>query len=161
MSRNNTLNGGGGAGVTCAPGVTCPTVNSMPGQTTGQSAYINFQQAQQQKAALGAVGGSRTKRFRGGQNAAPVVIPQLAMPYPVIGTVSPNSTLKTGAIVSSQANANAQYDSLALTGGRHKKSHKKGGNPNWFWGCHSGGRKTRRRIKKQRSKRGNRKSRKR
>ena len=164
MSRMNILKGGaGGASVVCPAGITCPVVSSMTGQTPGQSAAINFQAANQQKAALGAIatGGGKKKYLHGGQSATQVV-PQLSTPYPTPGTTTPNSTYKAGAIVSSQANANAQYDSLALTGGKRRKSNKKCGNPNWVWSSHSGGRKMRRRTKNNRSKKskkGSRKSR--
>jgi len=153
MSRINNLKGGaGGATVGCPAGVTCPVVSSMPGQTQGQSAAMNFQMNNQQSAALGniASGGGRKRYLTGGQQ----VVPQLQTTYPAPGPVTPNSTFTAGAVVGSQANANGQYDSLALTGGKRRKSNKKGGNPNRVWSSHSGGKKMRRTNKKNRSKKG-------
>jgi hypothetical protein len=54
-----------------------------------------------------------------------------------------------------QGAANAEFDKNALKGGSRRK--RKGGNPDWIWGCYSGGkkRKTRtnkRKIKKHRKK---------
>jgi len=158
---NNLKGGAGGATGGCPDGITCPVVSSMTGQTAGQSALVNFQAANQQKAALSSIatGGSRKKYLHGGQISRQVV-PTLSTPYPATGPTTPNSTYKAGAAISSQANANAQFDSLALTGGKRRKSNKKGGNPNWVWGCHSGGRKMRRtKNKRKGSRRGSRKSR--
>ena len=160
MSQMNILKGGaGGASVTCPAGITCPVVSSMPGQTPGQSASINFQNNAAQTSALANIasgGGRKRHLLHGGQ----LVVPKLTTTYTPPGPVTPNSTFKAGAIISSQANANAQYDSLALTGGKRRKSNKKGGNPNWVWGCYSGGMKMTRTNKKYRSKKSKRRSRK-
>jgi hypothetical protein len=163
MSRVNNLKGGaGGASVGCPAGVTCPVVSSMPGQTPGQSAAINFQANAAQSAALGNIGsgGGRKKKLYGGQATNNITVPTLPTPYPTVGPVTTNSTFKSGAIIGSQSTANAVGDQYALTGGKRRKSNKKGGNPNWVWGCHSGGRKMRRTNKKNRSKKGKKGSRK-
>ena len=157
----NTLKGGaGGASATCPAGITCPVVSSMPGQTAGQSAAINFQNNAAQTSALAKIasGGGRKRYLYGGQ----LTVPKLTTTYTPPGPVTPNSTYTAGAVIGSQSNANAQYDSLALTGGKRRKSNKNGENPNRVWPNHSSGRKMRRTNKKNRfkkSKRGSKKSR--
>jgi hypothetical protein len=49
----------------------------------------------------------------------------------------------------SQSSANAEFDKNALTGGTRRK--RKGGNPNWIWGCFSGGKKRKTQINKRKT----------
>jgi len=158
---NNLKGGAGGASVGCPAGITCPVVSSMPGQTPGQSAAINFQANAAGTNALANIGsGGGKKKLYGGQATNNITVPTLSTNYTPPGPVTPNSTFKAGAIIGSQSTANAVGDQYALTGGKRRKSNKKGGNPNWDWGCHSGGRKMRRTNRRNKSKKGKKGSRK-
>ena len=157
MSQNNSP----------VAGITYPIKTSMLGSTPMQSAAIAGANANQQKVNLAAaVGGSKKKLYVGGQSApGTLVVPQFKMPYNVTNapSQSPNAVIQSGAAISTQSRSNAQYDSLALSGGKRKRRRsKKGGNRNWSWGCYSGG-KTLKRLhrnsRKNRISRKNRKSR--
>ena len=83
----------------------------------------------------------RNKKYKyGGATTSGIVVPQYQMQYtpPGAGGQDPNSIIKQNASISTQGSENAKYDSLVKTGGSRKK---RGGNPNWSWGCYSGGRK--------------------
>ena len=122
-----------------APGAGNPRDSAML-----QMAAVNTKQANLNAA----VGGSKKKR--GGT----IVIPQYQMQYAPQGGpgTDPNSQISGNLRTSTQGTANAVYDKQALktTGGSRKR--RKGGNPNWSWGCYSGGRKSRRVRKTKRSK---------
>ena len=122
-----------------APGAGNPRDSAML-----QMAAVNTKQANLNAA----VGGSKKKR--GGT----IVIPQYQMQYAPQGGpgTDPNSQISGNLRTSTQGTANAVYDKQALktTGGSRKR--RKGGNPNWEWGCYSGGRKSRRVRKTKRSK---------
>ena len=157
MSQNNSP----------VAGITYPIKTSMLGSTPMQSAAIAGANSNQQKVNLSnAVGGSKKKHVGGQSASGNVTVPQFKMPYPVTNapSQSPNAVIQTGAAVSSQSVANAQYDSLALSGGkRNRRRSKKGGNRNWSWGCYSGGKtlkRLRRNSRKNRISKKNRKSRK-
>ena len=89
-------------------------------------------------------GGSRRKRNKkykyGGATTSGIVVPQYQMQYtsPGASGQTPNDIIKQNANISTQGSENAKYDNLAKKGGSRKK---RGGNPNWSWGCYSGGRK--------------------
>jgi hypothetical protein len=99
-------------------------------------------------------GGNRRKnkrnKYGGAQESVPqVAVPQYQMQYTPTGSggQDPNSIIKQNAGLSTQGDANAQYDNLAKKGGSRKK---RGGNLNW--GCYSGGRKkSRSRIRKRKT----------
>lgn len=102
-------------------------------------------------------GGSKRRRRRnkrtkyGGADDGKIVVPQFQMQYSSTGAggQDPNSIIKQNAGVSVQGAENAKYDSLARVGGSRKK---RGGNPNWSWGCYSGGkRKSRSRSYKRKT----------
>lgn len=122
-----------------APGAGNPRDSAML-----QMAAVNTKQANLNAA----VGGSKKKR--GGT----IVIPQYQMQYAPQGGpgTDPNSQISGNLRTSTQGTANAVYDKQALktTGGSRKR--RKGGNPNWSWGCYSGGKKSRRVRKTKRSK---------
>ncbi len=85
--------------------------------------------------------GKRNKKYKyGGATTSGIVVPQYQMQYtpPGASGQTPNDIIKQNASISTQGSENAKYDSLAKTGGSRKK---RGGNPNWSWGCYSGGRK--------------------
>lgn len=122
-----------------APGAGNPRDSAML-----QMAAVNTKQANLNAA----VGGSKKKR--GGT----IVIPQYQMQYAPQGGpgTDPNSQISGNLRTSTQGTANAVYDKQALKTGGGSRKRRKGGNPNWSWGCYSGGRKSRRVRKTKRSK---------
>jgi hypothetical protein len=131
MSTNNSV-----------PGLLLPTVQAPLAGSPGASAMAaRNNQAQQQAALANAVGGRRKMR-RGGA----ITVPQ--MPGDTSGA---NAVIAQNAQHSTQAAANAQFDAAAMKKGGSRR--KKGGNPNWSWGCSSGGRSKRRTMKRRTMKR--------
>lgn len=147
------------------PGLILPTMKSFtPGAGNPRdSAMLAQQNMNAKQASLNAsVGGKRRKRskrrhiYLGGSNGQ-VIVPQFQMQYKdQSGTgTGPNDQIKANSSTSMQSTAWAANDHLATKMGGTKRRHirtrrmsqnKKGGNwnPNWSWGCYSGGRKTRR-----------------
>ena len=106
-----------------------------------------------------AVGGCYKRKKYGGA----VTIPQVSVMYQPQGGkgTDPNSQIATNLTTSTQSAANAKYDNLAKVtappqgGGRRRKQNTKkrsGGNPNWIWGCLSGGKKGKKSRKSRKSK---------
>ena len=125
------------------PGMIYPTQKGYaPGAGNPRDSAIATMAAVNTKQASlnAAVGGS--KRKRGGADA--IVVPQVPMLYTPGGGpgTDPNAQIAGNMKISTQGVANATYDSAALSGGSRRKG-RKGGNPNWVWGCYSGGRKSR------------------
>jgi hypothetical protein len=102
---------------------------------------------------IAAVGGYRRKRGGG-----TLVVPQVPTPYTPTGgpETDPNAQIAGNLKTSTQGTANAAFDKQALSktpsvkGGSRKRG--KGGNPNWEWGCYSGGKKSRRNKNSKKSK---------
>ena len=144
------------------PGMMFPTQKAMIGSTPADSARlaaVNKSASQAQANKLMAGGKLRKRRHIGGA----VVVPQYQMLYePQGGTgTNPNNQIQAGAQTSTQMAANSVYDNAATkTGGSKRSRNRKGGNPNWLWGCMSGGKKCTRKNKKSRKSRKNKKSRK-
>lgn len=146
------------------PGLLHPTVNSFePGTNNAKDSAIAAQQNMNNKQALlnrSVTGGkSRKGKKRSKLNIldwnkaisggaapapAPVVIPQLPVPYKPAGT-DPNNVIKGTSSDSMQAAAYSVNDNQATN------MKKGGGNPNWNWGCLSGGRRTKRSTKSRKS----------
>ncbi len=102
-----------------------------------------------------AAGGSRRRRrkYKGGTSSTQVTVPQFQMQYTPTGGpgTNPNDQVAAGAARGMQSNANSVYDNNAATmGGRRR--YRKGGNPNWIWGCYSGGKSKRRTSRKSHKK---------
>jgi hypothetical protein len=76
------------------------------------------------------------------------------MPYTVTnGTgTGPNSQIQAGLTTSTQmgTSGNAKYDAYASVKGGSRR--RKGGNPDWNWGCMSGGKKRKSRKHSRRNK---------
>ena len=134
------------------PGLLLPKVQAPLAGSPGASAMAaRNNQAQQQSALANAVGGRRRRRVKIGANkigankiGGAITVPQ--MPGDTSGA---NAVIAQNARHSTQGAANAQYDATAMKKGGTRR--KKGGNPNWLWGCFSGGRsKTKRRTSKRR-----------
>jgi hypothetical protein len=94
------------------------------------------------------------KRKKGGA----INIPQFQPLYNA-GANGPNQIIAANLQTSTQSRANAGMDAGALQkGGKYKK---KGGNPDWVWGCYSGGKKYKtRRLKNLKKSRKSKKTRK-
>ena len=129
------------------PGMMYPTQKAMIGSTPADSARlsaINKSASQAQANKLMAGGKLRKRRHIGGA----VAVPQYQMLYePQGGTgTNPNNQIQAGAQTSTQMAANSVYDNAATKIGGSRR--RKGGNPNWLWGCMSGGKKSTRKNKK-------------
>jgi len=144
------------------PGMVYPTQKGyQPGAGNPRDSAMQQMAATNAKQANlnAAVGGSRRKRGGGS-----VVVPQVPTLYtPTGGPGSdPNSQITGNMKTSTQGTANAAFDKDATSkGGSRRKGKgkgKNGGNPNWLWGCYSGGKKSRRsrKTKKSRKSRKNR-----
>jgi len=141
------------------PGMTYPTQKAMIGSNPSDSARqmaVNKSQAQAQANQLMSGGKYRKSKarrsYRGGNT---IVVPQYQMLYQPQGGngTNPNDQIQGNSQTATQIAANSVYDKQATTGGTRRK---RGGNPDWNWGCMSGGRKrtkkyTRRSHKNKRS----------
>ena len=137
------------------PGLLQPTIKAPLAGSPGASAMAaRNNQAQQQAALSNAVGGRRRRVKRGtnkrgankrgaNKRGGAITVPQ--MPGDTSGA---NAVATQNARHSTQGAANAQYDAAAMKKGGTRR--KKGGNPNWLWGCFSGGRSKRRTSKTRR-----------
>ncbi len=126
------------------PGLMLPTVKSMTGSTPADSArisMINKAQSQTNANKLMAGGKIKRKRARYGGSASRFVIPQYQVLYePQGGTgTNPNDQIQVNSQTSTQMAANSVYDNNATKMGGSKR--RRGGNPDWIWGCMSGGKK--------------------
>jgi len=143
------------------PGMIYPEQNGMIGKTAAQSAMLaGNNKAQLQAEANRLMAGGRIKRrYIGGD----ITVPQF--PNSNSSSLSTNKLIAGNAKTSIQMSANSVYDAGATQMGGMRMGgmrmggmrmggmrRKEGGNPNWVWGCMSGG--------KKKSKRKSRKSRK-
>ena len=139
-----------------ANGITLPTQKAMLAGNPRDSAIASMNNASQSQASANKLAGGRRRKYRGGAIAAP----QMQMLYTPQGGpgTNPNDQMKSNAITQSQTNANSVYDKDALMKGGSRRK-RRGGNPNWLWGCMSGGKKCskRRRNKTQKKSRKSRK----
>lgn len=136
------------------PGLLLPTIKAPLAGTPGASAIAARNNQTQQQALLATAVGGRRKMRRGvnkkgvNKKGGAIIVPQMSG-----DTSGANAVIAQNAGNSVQATANAKYDATAMTKGGTKR--KKGGNPNWLWGCYSGGRKKskRRTIKRRKTRR--------
>jgi len=124
------------------PGMTYPTQKGMLAGNPRDSAIQEGANSNAKLASMGKIGGKK----RGGavaSNAQTIPVPQYQMLYTPQGgnNSNPNAQIQQSAGISTQGAANSVYDKQALTGGSKKRHYKIGGNPNWSWGCYSGGKK--------------------
>jgi hypothetical protein len=135
------------------PGMSYPTMKSMPAGNPRDSAIAagNAMNAKQNSANQMTAGAKK----RGGA----VIVPQFTVSYPTTGGPGqdPNSLIAGNSQTSTQGAANSQFDQNALKGGSRRR--RKGGNPNWNWGCYSGGKKRKTRTNKRKTKRHRKKTR--
>jgi hypothetical protein len=135
------------------PGMSYPTMQSMPAGNPRDSAIAagSAMNAKQNSANQMTAGAKK----RGGA----VIVPQFTVSYPTTGGPGqdPNSLIAGNSQTSTQAAANSQFDQNAVGGGSRRR--RKGGNPNWNWGCYSGGKKRKTRTNKRKTKRHRKKTR--
>jgi hypothetical protein len=150
------------------PGMMYPTLKGMPAGNPRDAAITNMNNAAAiQAQANNAVGGRKRMRSRRSRKggASNIAVPQFNMSYEPQGGpgTNPNDQIASNAQVGTQGAANSALDAGAFKKGGSKRSgskrsgskrsrrSRKGGNPDWVWGCSSGGKRSRR------SKRSNRK----
>ena len=139
------------------PGMMYPTSKAMLAGNPRDSAIAQLHGSNQRQLAANAsmAGGKMKRKHRGGAAASngtitvPVIKP-LYTPQGGVGT-NPTDQMTGNAKTSTQMAANQVYDNQATQMGGSKR--RKGGNPNWLWGCMSGGKKkkkTRKQTKRSR-----------
>ena len=129
-------------------GLPPPTMQGRTG-SPAQAAYNDRQQQQLSQAhAIRALAGGSMKK-KGGAITGPV----LQTSYKTTGSPeqSPTGIATSNARVASQGQANSQYDNDLSKGGG--KRCKRGGNPDWLWGCYSGGKRRKTRTNKRKTRR--------
>lgn len=113
-----------------------------------QAAYNDRQQQNISQAnANAAIGGSKKKK--GGA----ITVPVLQTSYKTTGSPeqSPTGIAASNGRVASQGGENAKYDNDLNKGGGKRR--KRGGNPDWIWGCYSGGKTRKTRTNKRKTRR--------
>jgi len=150
MNNNNNVN------TPAIPGMIYPTQQAMLAGSPRDSAIASMNMSNAKLYDLQSVGGRRKyrkniKKSGGGTNSN-LVVPQFNMLYPTTGGPgqTPNDIIKQNAVISTQGDANSQFDKLALVkgGGVYMNS-----NTNQYqWGCYSGGKKYRKSKKSIKSK---------
>lgn len=127
------------------PGVMYPTSKAMLAGNPRDAAIAQLKGSNQNQLAANAsmAGGKMKRKHRGGAAAAngTITVPitrTLYTPQGGHGT-NPSDQMVGNAKTSTQMTANQIYDNEATQKGGSKR--RKGGNPNWLWGCMSGGKK--------------------
>ena len=128
-------------------GLPPPTKQGHVG-TPAQAAYNDSLQRNASNAALANSVGGGSKKKRGGA----ITVPVLQTSYKTTGSPeqSPTGIAASNGKVASQGNENAKYDNQLQQGG---KRCKRGGNPDWIWGCYSGGKRRKTRTNKRKTRR--------
>ena len=146
------------------PGLILPTQKGpLAGNPRDSAMQSMNNNAQLQAQANNALSGGRLRKRKGYRGGDAIAVPQFNVPYNEVsgnGT-GVNSQVQGNAQTSTQMAANSALDSGATKMGgskRHssRRRSRKGGNPDWVWGCMSGGKK---RTSKAGRKRKSRKSR--
>ena len=121
------------------PGMYYPQTNGMPGGNPRDSSVQLMNAGNLKQANLNAAVGGQRKRK--GKNGGAITVPQFQPLYQT-GSNGPNQIIAENLATSIQSRANAANDSAAVIkkGGKSRRC-KKGGNPDWVWGCYSGGKK--------------------
>ena len=135
------------------PGVIYPTVQSTSAGNPRDAviAHRNAINVQQNNANRMTAGSKK----KGG--AVTVGVPQVSYTPTGGPGQDPTSITKMNAQYGSQSSANAEFDKNALTGGSRRK--RNGGNPDWIWGCFSGGKKRKTRTNKRKTRKHRKKTR--
>jgi hypothetical protein len=146
------------------PGYQAPVVNSYPagaGNPRDAALIAGQNMNAKQNALNSSVGGRRRNKFRGGASGG-IPVPPMQMQYKPTnaGSADPKSQMSSNLSTSMQSRSWAADDAQATNvpsspppvGGSRKR--KGGYNPDWNWGCYSGGkRKHSRRNKSKKNKR--------
>ena len=135
------------------PGLIKPTINSYPaGANSPATAAKAINDANSQKLQninKMAAGSRRRKRGGGTQVAVPVI--KSIYPQQNGNGSDTTSQQAKGQALSMQSTANSFYDSQATKMGGSRRRNKRGGNPDWIWGCYSGGRRRTHRRKNRKN----------
>ena len=154
---------------TTIPGLQHPQISSLTpgaGNPRDSAMMANQNMNSTQASLIKAVGGRRRRRriLKGGQTTtttspSTVVVPQMNMGYTgKNGDSNPNTQIVGLSSTGMQGASNKVYDNQATKmGGSRKRRSRKGGNPDWMWGCSSG---VKRRTKRSKSRKYNKKTRK-
>ena len=143
-------------------GLMYPTQKSFPpgAGNHNQAAYQSTQQNAGKLDAINKLAGGKKqktkkmKKYRKYRGGSQITIPQMQMPYATKGgpETGPNAQIINLSETSTQDAAWRESDNFDAKGGKRKR--KKGGNPNWYWPCMSGGKKkTKKHRKTRRSRR--------
>ena len=143
---------------TTIPGLQQPQISSLAvgaGNPRDSAIMASQNMNTKQASLINAVGGRRRRRIllKGGQttttNPSTVVVPQMQMGYKAQnGTSNPNTQIAGLSSTGMQGASNKVYDNQAtIMGGSRKRRSRKGGNPDWIWGCSSGGKRRTKRNK--------------
>jgi hypothetical protein len=142
------------------PGLIQPTVNSYPAgansPATAAKLINDANNLKLQNINQMAAGSRRRRKLGGGDSVAVPIIKPIYIQQNGPGTDT-TSQQAQGQSLSMQSTANSIYDKQATKMGGSRRRYKKGGNPDWVWGCSSGGR--RRRTHRAKSKKNKKKSR--
>ena len=145
-------------------GMMQPTQKGMlagnPRDSAMQSMNNNSQLQAQASSALSGGRHRKRKAYGGGDT---LTVPQYQMLYEPQGGngTNPNNQIQASSQTSTQMAANSALDSGATKmGGSRRRRSRKGGNPDWLWGCMSGGKKSRTRKAYRKHTKRNRKHRK-
>ena len=136
------------------PGLINPTVNSYPpganSPATAAKLITDSNNQKLQNINQMAAGSRRRKRGGAGEITVPVIKPIYAQQNgPGTDTTSQQAQ---GQSISMQSTANNVYDNQATKMGGSRRKYKRGGNPDWIWGCYSGGRRRTHRRKTRKHK---------
>lgn len=136
------------------PGLIQPTVTSYPpganSPATSAKAINDANNQKLQNINQMAAGSRRRKRGGGTEVTVPVLKP-IYTSQNGPGT-DPTSQQAQGQSINMQSTANSTYDNQATKmGGSRRK--RRGGNPDWLWGCYSGGKRRTYRRKNRKNKR--------
>jgi hypothetical protein len=138
MSNNSTVNG-----------MMFPTQKGMLAGNPRDSAIQSMNNNSKIQGEAGAfLSGGRLRRRKSYRGGDTIQVPQYQMLYEAQGGpgTNPNNQIQNNSQISTQGAAYAKLDSGATQMGGSKRSaskkrSRKGGNPDWVWGCMSGGKK--------------------
>jgi hypothetical protein len=146
-------------------GMIYPTLKASVAGTPRDSAIHSMNSnAQLQAQANNALSGGRHRKRKAYGGGDTLTAPQVTLLYPEVSGPGTgiNSQIQANAQTSTQGFANAALDKGATTmgGTRRRRRSRKGGNPDWLWGCMSGGKKRTSKVGRKRKSRKSRRSRK-
>ena len=144
-------------------GVMFPTQKGMLAGTPRESAMVSMKQnSQLQAQASSALSGGRHRKRKAYGGGDTLTVPQYQMLYEPQGGngTNPNNQIQASSQTSTQMAANAALDKVGGSKRRgSRRRSRKGGNPDWLWGCMSGGKKRSRKAGRKRRTSKSRKSR--